>query len=150
MHLTLKEYDRALAVIATARRVQPGASQPADPDSMMAFYDALVYARKGDFPAADRLYLQLAEDGKVEPYVRGLALMGLANVRLAARDGDGMNRALDKLVALFPGLNAPDHFSEAETIERYRDQARRTSPASQPSRPSNATSRPGSAASPER
>lgn len=142
MCLTLKEYDQALAVIAASRKMQPVTTQPTGADTRMDLYEGLTHARKGDLIAADRTYLRLADDVKAEPYARGLAMMGLVNVRLAGRDLAGMNIALDKLVTMFPGLNSPDHFSEAKTIQWYHDQARRSSTASQPNRTSVATSRP--------
>ena len=112
-----------LAAIAAERKKPSASTRPAVADRAMDLFEALTLARKGDLAAADRAYLQLADNAKAEPIFRGLALMGLANVRLSAKDLPGMNQAMDRLVALFPGLNAPDHFSEAETIQWYRNQS---------------------------
>ncbi len=103
-------------------------------------WEALARAHKGDLATADRLYLKLADDPKAEPLIRGVALFSLAGVRHAAQDGPGLERGLDKLVALFPGLNAPDWSSSKIAIDWYRQQARQMSSPNNPAVPTRRAS----------
>ncbi len=150
LHITDKEYDKALSAIAAQRQATKPGDQPATPACHLALWEALAYARKGDFATADRIYPQIADDTKAEPLARGVALVNLVNVRHAAKDWSGLEQALDKLVAMFPELNALNPFSCAETIKWYRQQAKRNSATSQPVGPVGGASRPNAAAGEKR
>jgi hypothetical protein len=166
-NITAKEYDKALSLIAEWRRKIPagagpstppgariptGAAAPAStPSSYLGLWEALALARKGDFPAADRLYVQLADDTKAEPLVRGMALVNLINVRHAAKDWAALPQATDKFLALFPDMGtAGDFKSGTGLIQWFRQEAQRGSSASQPAGTAEATSRPVAAGGGER
>ncbi len=141
LEITCKQYDKALANIAAARKVAP--TKPPTPASRFDLWEALVRARQGDFATADRLYMQIADDPQAEALARGLALVNLVNVRHAEKDGPGLDLALDRLTAMFPELNAPNPFSSSETIQWYRNQARQFSPVNKTHGPSGEPSRLG-------
>lgn len=124
LHISMQEYDKALARIAAARRAISPSATPAVPTCHFDLWEALALAKKGDLAAADRLYLHIADDPKAEPFARGVALVSLVGVRYAAKNWSGLEPAIDKLVALFPELDAPNPFSCHETIDWYRSQPR--------------------------
>ena len=120
MYLITKEYDKALSEIAHARREQP--AEPAANADELDFWEALATAEKGELDAAEKLYAELAADSSAQPFVRGMALFSLANVRYSKKKWDALDQTLDQIVRLFPSLNASD-WGCPEAIQWYRTQA---------------------------
>ena len=124
-HIVAKEYDQALSTIAQARREMP--KEPTASDEELDLWEALIAAQQGDSARADRLYNQLAENPDAIPFLRGIALFSLANLRYSTQDWLDLKHTLDRLTSLFPSLNAP-MYSCRDTIDWYREQASKGKP----------------------
>lgn len=128
MYIATREFDKARATTAAARRELHGNAKPGTPPCHLDLWEALASAQQGDYAAADRLYLQIADDPQAEPFARGLALVSLVGVRYAAKNWPGVEQALDKLAALFPE-------NRHGTSDWYRQRARQNLRPSKPAIP---------------
>jgi hypothetical protein len=118
--LVAKQYDKALSTIAHARREMP--RDPVPLEGEFDYWQAMVFAQKGNTTSADRLYTQVAENEEAEPFLRGMALFNLANLRYSTKKWVALQQTLDRVSHLFPSLNE-SKFSCGDTIAWYREQA---------------------------